>query len=74
MGRAYSARSEVAHGEGAREEHLRALDGEPVSAADFASALEDVIRRALQLAVQRLAGPEGFPPDWEGLMFELASE
>jgi len=74
MRRAYDARSGLAHGGSAGEKNLRAVDGKPVSAAEFASALEDVIRRALQLAVQRLAGREGFPPDWEDLMFELASE
>jgi hypothetical protein len=74
MRRAYDARSGLAHGGSAGEKNLRALDGEPVSATEFASALEDVIRRALRLAVQSLAGPEGFPPKWDDLMFELASE
>jgi hypothetical protein len=69
MRHAYDARSGIVHGGNPGDDNLRALDGKRVSATECASALEGVLRRALQLAIVRLAGGEPFPPDWEELMY-----
>jgi len=69
MRHSYDARSGIVHGGDPGEENLRALDGSRVSASECASALEDVLRRALRLAIVRLAEGDAFPPDWEALMF-----
>jgi hypothetical protein len=63
------ARSRIVHVGDPGEKNLRSLDGKRVSAAECASALEDVMRRALQLAIVRLAADEPFPPAWDDLMY-----
>jgi hypothetical protein len=70
MRHAYDARSGIVHGGDPGEKNLRALDGGRVSAAECASVLEDILRRALREAILRLASGEEFPPDWEELMFD----
>lgn len=69
MRHAYDARSGIVHGGDPGKDNLRALDGNRVSAAECASALDDVMRRALRLGIMRLATGEPFPPDWDELMY-----
>jgi hypothetical protein len=46
--------------------HLR---GDLVSAPEFATDLEELVRRALTKAVRLVASGERFPPDWDELLF-----
>jgi hypothetical protein len=66
---AYDARSGIVHGGDPGEKNLRALNGDRVTADECASELEEILRRALQVAISRLARAEKFPPVWEDLMF-----
>jgi len=74
MRRAYDARSKIVHGGTLSESHLVGLDGSQLSVDGFADSLEDAVRKALHKAMDRLASGEGFPPDWDSLMFALPEE
>jgi hypothetical protein len=69
MRHAYDARSGIVHGGDPGEKNLRALNGDRASATECASVLEELLRRALQVAISRLADGEKFPPKWDELMF-----
>jgi hypothetical protein len=69
MRHSYDARSGIVHGGDPGDDNLRSLEGHRVSATDCAHDLEELLRCSLQAAIVRLAGGEGFPPNWEELMF-----
>ena len=66
---AYDARSVIVHGGTPDERDLRDLDRQSLSLDGFADELEEVMRRALQVAVAMVAPGEDFPPAWEELIF-----
>jgi hypothetical protein len=74
MRHAYDARSVVVHGGIPSEDNLRGLIGERVPVPAFADDLEGVLRSGLQTAIDLLASGEGFPPDWEKVMFAGPTE
>jgi hypothetical protein len=72
MRHAYDARSGIVHGGDPGEKNLRALNGDRASTTECASVLEELLRRALHVAISRLADGGKFPPasaEWEELMF-----
>jgi len=67
--KAYDARSVIVHGGTPTEKDLLGLDGQPLRLDLFADELEQVVRKALQIATQTVAEGKPFPPNWEKLMF-----
>jgi hypothetical protein len=69
MRHAYDARSGIVHGGDPGAENLRTLEGHRVSAAECAAVLMELLRRALRTAIGFEASGQGFPPNWDELMF-----
>jgi hypothetical protein len=67
---AYDARSIIVHGGTPDEKDLLGLDRQPLRLDLFADELEEVMRRAVQLAITMVADGHRFPPEsWEELIF-----
>jgi hypothetical protein len=67
LGRAYKARSAVAHGDTPGARILILPDGTRVTLAVFVAHLEELVRLALRRAVEALGSGARWPPDWTGL-------
>jgi len=66
---AYNARSSIVHSGTLDESELKGLDGVSATPAEFTDQLEDVVRSALQKALEITSSGKPFPPDWNDLMF-----
>jgi hypothetical protein len=65
LGRAYDARSAVAHGKQPRASTLRLKDGTKVDIEAFANETEALIRDAMKYAIDFVAAGGTWPPDWD---------
>ena len=68
MKRAYSARSNLAHGEEAPD--LKLPDGSPATLDDYVEIAADYMRKSLRWLISRAAASESSPiSDWDEFTF-----
>lgn len=66
--RAYSVRSQVAHGKTPGKKDLRGPDGVALDLDAFVTEIESLARTTMKAAVDRIASGRGWPPDWDHLL------
>ena len=71
--RAYTVRSQVAHGKTPTKTDLRGANGEPLDLDAFVAEIESLARATMKDAVDRIASGNGWPPDWDRLMLGRVS-
>lgn len=71
--RAYTVRSQVAHGKTPTKTDLRGANDEPLDLDAFVAEIESLARATMKDAVDRIASGNGWPPDWDRLMLGRVS-
>jgi hypothetical protein len=73
MRKAYDVRSTIVHGGDIRVGDIPTLADESPTVESFADELEEILRRSLKVAISRVASGEGFPPNWDELLFRATA-
>ena len=66
--RAYTVRSQVAHGKTPSKKDFRGPNGEALDLDAFVTEVESLARTTMKAAVERIASGRGWPPDWDHLL------